>query len=54
MKTKIIFTEKPERVILCKEFENQIKKSIVLALKNKGIMNQKQCEECIKRIDGAA
>ncbi len=50
VKTKIIFTEKPEQITVCKELENEIKKSIFLSLKTKGLLNQKQYEECVKRI----
>ena len=50
VKTEIIFTEQPEQITVCKELESEMKKSIFLALKEKGILTQKQCEECIKRI----
>lgn len=50
VKTEIIFTEQPKEITVCKELENEMKKSIYLALKEKGILTQKQCEECIKRI----
>ncbi len=50
VKTEIIFTEQPEQITVCKDLENEMKKSIFLALKEKGILTQKQCDECIKRI----
>ena len=50
VKTEIIMTEQPEQINVCKELENEIKKAIFLSLKEKGILTQKQCEECIKRI----
>lgn len=50
VKTEIIITEQPERITVCKGWENEIKKAIFLSLKEKGILTQKQCEECIKRI----
>ena len=57
VKTEIMMTEQPEQIIVCKELENEIKeleneikKAIFLSLKEKGILTQKQCEECIKRI----
>ena len=50
VKTEIILTEKPEQIVVCKDLENEIKKAIFLSLKEKGILSQKQCEECIKRI----
>ena len=50
VKTEIIMTEQPEQINVCKELENEIKKAIFLALKEKSILTQKQCEECIKRI----
>ncbi len=49
VKTQIVLTEKPEQITVCKDLENQIKKAIFLVLKEKGILDQKQCEECIKR-----
>lgn len=51
MKTKIIFNDRSaEKITVCKDFENEVKKSIFLALKDKGLLTQKQCEECLKRI----
>lgn len=50
VKTEIIFTEQPEQITVCKELENEMKKTFFLALKEKGVLTQKQCEECIKRI----
>lgn len=51
MKTKIIFKDRSaEQITLCKDFEDEVKKSIFLALKDKGLLTQKQCEECLKRI----
>ena len=50
MKTEIVFTEKPEQVSVCKDLEMVIKKSIFLALKMKGVLNQKQYEECLNKI----
>ena len=49
-KTEIIMTEQPEQITVCKDWENEMKKAIFLALKEKNILTQKQCEECIKRI----
>lgn len=53
MKTKIIFenrNEKAEQKNINKDFENQVKRSIFLALKEKGYLTQSQYEECIKRM----
>ena len=43
-------TEQPEQITVCKDWENEMKKAIFLALKEKNILTQKQCEECLKRI----
>ena len=50
VKTEIMMTEQPEQINVCKELENEMKKAIFLSLREKGILTQKQCEECIKRI----
>ncbi|MEE1057029.1 MAG: hypothetical protein UH239_07265 [Acutalibacteraceae bacterium] len=53
MKTKIIFESKNKNAkqkILCKEFENEIKKSILFILKEQSYLTQSQYEECIKRM----
>lgn len=50
VKTEIMMTEQPEQITVCKDLENEIKKAIFLSLKEKGILTQEQCEECIKRI----
>lgn len=53
MKTKIIFesqNENAEQKNLSKEFENEIKKSIFLALKERGYLTQNQYEKCIKKL----
>lgn len=51
MKTKIIFenrNENAEQKNVSKEFENEIKKSIFLVLKERGYLTQNQYEECLK------
>lgn len=53
MKTKIIFenrNENAEQKNINKDFENEVKKSIFFALKEKGYLTQIQYEECIKRM----
>ncbi|MBQ6568688.1 MAG: hypothetical protein IJL87_00325 [Clostridia bacterium] len=50
MRTEIYLTKKPKRKALSKELENEIKKAVFLALKEKGILTQKQCEECLKKL----
>ncbi|MCH5300794.1 MAG: hypothetical protein J1E56_05685 [Ruminococcus sp.] len=51
MKTKIIFEKQnAEQKSVNKEFENEIKKSFFIALKEKGLLTQTQYEECIKRL----
>lgn len=53
MKTKIIFenrNENAEQKNINKDFENEVKRSIFLALKEKGYLTQSQYEECIKRM----
>ena len=53
MKTKIIFesqNENAEQKNINKDFENEVKKSIFLALIEKGDLTQSQYEECIKRM----
>lgn len=53
MKTKIIFesrNEKAQQKSISKDFENEVKKSIFLTLKEKGYLTQSQYEECIKRM----
>lgn len=53
MKTKIIFenrNENAEQKNVSKEFENEIKKSIFLVLKEQGYLTQNQCEECLKKL----
>ena len=50
VKTEIMMTEQPEQITVCKDWENEMKKTIFLALKEKNILTQKQCEECLKRI----
>lgn len=53
MKTKIIFenrNENAEQKNVSKEFENAIKKSIFLVLKERGYLTQKQYEECLNKL----
>ena len=53
MKTKIIFenlNENAEQKNVSKEFENEIKKSILLVLKERGYLTQNQYEECLKKL----
>lgn len=53
MKTKIIFenqNENTEQKNVSKEFENEIKKSIFLVLKEQGYFTQNQYEECLKKL----
>jgi len=50
VKTKIMITDRPEQITVGKDLENKMKKAIFLALKERGILTQVQCEECIKRI----
>lgn len=53
MKTQIIFgnrNENAEKKNINKDFENEVKKSILLAIKEKGYLTQSQHEECIKRM----
>ena len=53
MKTKIIFesrNENAEQKNINKDFENQVKRSIFLALKEKGYLTQSQYDVCIKRM----
>lgn len=52
MKTKIIFenrNENAEQKNVSKEFENEIKKSILLVLQERGYLAQNQYEECLKK-----
>lgn len=53
MKRKIIFenrNENAEQKNVSKEFENEIKKSILLVLQEQGYLTQNQCEECLKKL----
>jgi hypothetical protein len=52
MKSKIIFENTNKNAVQKsnKEFENLIKKSIYLALLEKGMINQKQYEKCLEKI----
>ncbi len=53
MKTKIIFenrNENAEQRNISKEFENEIKKSIFLVLKEQDYLTQNQYEECFKKL----
>lgn len=53
MKTQIIFgnrNENAEQKNINKDFENEVKKSIFFALKEKGYLTQSQYDECIKRM----
>lgn len=53
LKTKIIFESQnvnAEQKNINKDFENQVKRSIFLALKEKGYLTQSQYDECIKRM----
>ena len=53
MKTKIIFesqNENAKQKNVSKEFENEIKKSIFLVLKERGYLTQNQYEECLKKL----
>jgi hypothetical protein len=52
MKSKIIFENTNKNAVQKsnKEFENLIKKSIYIALLEKGMINQKQYEKCLEKI----
>ncbi|MEE0930658.1 MAG: hypothetical protein UIM53_06625 [Acutalibacteraceae bacterium] len=53
MKTQIIFegrNENAKQRIISKDFENEVKKSIVLILKEKGYLTQIQYDECLKKL----
>ena len=53
MKTQVIFESNNKNVYqqgINKYFENEVKKSIFLALKEKDYLTQSQYDECIKRI----
>ena len=53
MKTQIIIenrNENAEQKNINKDFENEVKRSILLAIREKGYLTQSQYEECIKRI----
>lgn len=53
VKTKIIFESQnvnAEKKNINKDFENEVKKSILLVIKEKGYLTQSQYEECIKRM----
>lgn len=53
MKTKIIFenrNENAEQKNVCKEFENEIKKSIFIVLGERGYLTQNKYEECLKKL----
>ena len=53
MKTKIIFenrNENAEQKNVSEKFENEIKKSIFLVLKEQGYLTQNQYEECLKKL----
>jgi len=47
VKTKIILTEQPAQITAGEDLENEMIKASFLALKQKGLLTQKQCEECI-------
>lgn len=53
MKTEIIFEnrdENAEQKNVSEEFENEVKKSIFLALTEQGYLTQKQYEECLSKL----
>ncbi len=53
MKTQIIIenrNENAEQKNINEDFENQVKRSILLAIREKGYLTQSQYEECIKRM----
>lgn len=53
MKTQIVFesqNENAEQKNINKNFENEVKKSIFLTLKEECYLTQIQYEECIKKI----
>ncbi len=53
MKTQIIFEnqeENAEQKNITKKFENEVKKSIFLALKEQGYLTQNQYEECLNKL----
>lgn len=53
MKTKIIFEgqeKNAEQKNISKDFENEVKKSIFLVLKEQSYITQNQYEECVKKL----
>lgn len=53
MKTKIIFENRNDNVEqknVSEKFENEIKQSIFLVLKEQGYLTQNQYEECLKKL----
>ncbi len=53
MKTQIIFESQEENVEqknISIDFENEVKKSIFLVLKEQGYLKQNQYEECLKKL----
>lgn len=51
MKTQIVFTsDNAEQKVIGKDFENEVKKAMYLALKEKGLLTQYQYDECIERM----
>ncbi len=54
MKTKIIFENQNENAVQKskdKNFKKLISKSIFLSLLEEGLINQKQYEECLKKLE---
>lgn len=51
MKTQIVITnDNAEQKVIGKDFENEVKKAMYLALKEKGLLTQTQYEMCIERM----
>ncbi|MGN0461011.1 MAG: hypothetical protein ACI4HZ_01050 [Ruminococcus sp.] len=53
MKRKIIFENNNKNAVRKsnKEFENLIEKSVYLSLLEKGMINQKQYEKCLEKVE---
>lgn len=51
MRTKIIFNESPGQVTLTKGAQAEVQKIILLMLKEKGFLTQRQYEESLKIIN---
>lgn len=53
MKTKIVFENQDkntEQKRICKDFENEVKKSIFLSLKEEGYLTINQYVECLNKL----